>query len=115
MGTRSESFEYLFTTIDHFIDENNITKIDAIKFDVDSYDFEVLQGAINTIKRFDPYIIIEINNEALSKRGFSEIDVFKWLYSEAEYRTTCIFDEENYLSKQNLNINDNSYPNVWSL
>jgi len=78
----AETLECPFTTIDQFIEENNITKIDAIKIDVDSYDFEVLQGAINTIRRFNPFIMVEIANKTLQKRGFSTREVYEWLYND---------------------------------
>ena len=112
---KAESLECPFTTIDSFVEENNITRIDAIKIDVDSYDYEVLQGAVNTLKRFNPFVMVEIADKTLSKRGFSTGEVYEWLYNEAGYRTTCIFDGENYLFKQNLDAKDIPYPNVWSL
>jgi FkbM family methyltransferase len=118
-GQEAETLECPFTTIDQFVEENNITKIDAIKIDVDSYDFEVLQGAINTIKRFNPFVMVEINNKTLNKRGISTREVYEWLYKKnGGYRTTCIFDEENHLFKHNIqdpDANDISYPNVWHL
>ena len=111
---KAESLECPFTTIDQFIEDNNITRIDAIKIDVDSYDFEVLQGAINSLKRFNPFVMVEIADKTLSKRGFSTGEVYEWLY-RVGYHTTCIFDGENHLLKQNLDAKEISYPNVWHL
>ena len=116
-GQEAETLECPFTTIDQFVEKNNITKIDAIKIDTDSYDFEVLQGAINTIRRLNPFVMVEINNKTLSKRGITTREVYEWLY-EVGYRTTCIFDKENHLlkhNKQNPDVNDTPYPNVWHL
>lgn len=41
------------------IDEFNLSDIDYIKIDVDGYELNVLQGAVNTIKKYSPLIIAE--------------------------------------------------------
>lgn len=56
--------EFEFTTLNDYIKE----KIDFIKIDVDSFDFEVLQGATQIMKTFSPMILVELNN-ALTLRG----------------------------------------------
>ncbi len=102
-GTPAESADYLFTTVDEFIRENRIDRVDAIKIDVDSFDFEVLLGAEETILRFDPYIMVEVNDGALSKRGFSAQDILQWAIKKG-YSVASIYDKENYLLKREAAI-----------
>jgi len=102
-GNKPENLEYIFTTIDDFVDLAELDKVDAIKIDVDSFDFEVLQGAEKTLLRLDPYVMLEINQGALAKRNISPLQVFSWLY-ERGYTTAEIFDDENYLLKKQKDI-----------
>ena len=56
----SELFK--LTTIDKFVKENNIEKIDWIKIDVEGAEENVIDGGINSIKQFRPNLIIECHN-----------------------------------------------------
>lgn len=63
------------------IDKCNFKNVDLIKVDVEGEEFSVLKGAIKTIKRDKPFIIIERNdefkkiNQWITKLGFySKID-----------------------------------------
>lgn len=78
-GQSPEKQIYSFTTIDEYCDQNNIQKLDLIKIDVDSYDFEVLKGAINTLQTLKPIISIELTDNALELRNTNTKEVFKWL------------------------------------
>jgi FkbM family methyltransferase len=54
------------TSIDLFVVENKINKIDFIKIDTEGFEFEVLIGAKNTIKNLKPkFIQIEMNYHQL--------------------------------------------------
>jgi FkbM family methyltransferase len=46
---------YLKTLDDYIIDN-----IDFIKIDVEGYEYKVLKGGFNTIKKFKPYLLIEV-------------------------------------------------------
>ena len=102
-GREAERKIYPFTTIDAFIYENGATRLDVIKIDVDSFDFEVLQGAEETLTRFDPFVMVEINTVALSKRDTTPNDVFAWL-REHGYANYHVFDGENYLLRRKNNF-----------
>jgi len=97
-GKEPESATYQFITIDDFVTEKNLSKLDAIKIDVDSYDFEVLQGAQKTLKKFNPWLIVELNH-ALSKRGQSNSEAFLWLHSQG-YNEALVIDHENFVLKK---------------
>lgn len=67
-----ELVEVNMTTIDKFIEENKIEKIDFIKADIEGAERSMLKGAKNTLKRFAPKLSIctyhlEDDKEVLEK------------------------------------------------
>jgi FkbM family methyltransferase len=99
-GREPERQEFEFTTIDDFVSEREISRLDALKIDVDSFDFEVLMGAERTLARFDPYVVVELN-DALSKRQHSNAEAFDWL-SKRGYSEARVLEYENYVLKRSL-------------
>jgi FkbM family methyltransferase len=61
------------------IDFLKLKKCDFIKIDVEGYELDVLKGAKNTIKKFKPKLLIEINNETLTRVGVDRKQIFEWL------------------------------------
>lgn len=97
-GGPPEVAAYPFMTLDDFVKQEKLTKLDAIKIDVDSYDFNVLRGAVNTMKEFNPYIMVELNY-ALAKQKQTAAQALAWL-SSIGYKSPPVFDGENYLLKR---------------
>ena len=65
------------TTIDKFVEENNIEKIDYIKMDVEGAERNILEGAIKTIKKFKPSLAIAIyHGGKLFMEDFYNIPIF---------------------------------------
>lgn len=62
------------TTLDSFVDHNEIEHIDIVKIDVEGHESNVLLGAKETIKRFKPLILVEVSNlepvKILKKHGY---------------------------------------------
>jgi FkbM family methyltransferase len=77
-GDEAEERVYPFMRLDDFVARNGIERLDCIKIDVDSFDFEVLQGATETIRALKPKIVVELN-DALARRNQSNVKVFEWL------------------------------------
>lgn len=74
------------TTIDMFCSESNITKIDLLKIDTEGYEFNVLNGAINTIKNnLINYIYFEFNITNTISKVFMK-DFIKLLPQYSFYR-----------------------------
>jgi hypothetical protein len=46
------------TTIDVFVEENNLTRVDFIKADIEGYERYMLEGAKETLKKFAPKLAI---------------------------------------------------------
>lgn len=97
-GQEPEETELAFTTVDVMTTRLDLQRLDCIKIDVDSYDFEVLQGAEETLARFDPWVVIELNH-ALSMRGQSVTAAMAWL-SEHGYRHSLILDQDNFVLRK---------------
>jgi FkbM family methyltransferase len=78
------------------IDLLNLDKLDFIKLDVEGYEIKIIEGAINTIRKYKPIITLEIYEDFTSKK-FSSIEnaniVFKILLDEG-YTITCIKDAD---------------------
>lgn len=68
------------TTIDIYVKENKI-KPDMIKIDVENTEIKVLQGAIKTIEKHKPKIVLETNKKScilfLTNRGYEVFDYSK--------------------------------------
>jgi FkbM family methyltransferase len=47
---------------DSVVEELRLKRVDAIKIDVEGAEIQVLKGAVNTITRFKPFIVIEVRN-----------------------------------------------------
>jgi len=101
-GNEPEKKEYEFTTTDRFIEINKIEKIDCIKIDVDSFDFEVLQGAEKTMEKFNPFIVVELNH-ALNRRNQSNMQALEWMMNRGYENAVCI-GYDNFVFKKNLSF-----------
>ncbi len=50
-------------TLDSYVKKNNLIRCDLIKIDVDGIELDILNGAKVIIKKFQPILIIETNND----------------------------------------------------
>lgn len=94
-GSEGELKTYPFYRLDDFIDERQPERVDCIKIDVDSYDFEVLRGAERTLLERDPVVVVELNH-ALAKRSQSAGEALAWLAGRG-YRNALVLDHDNFV------------------
>lgn len=59
----SRTYKVRCSTLDKYVFDNSITKLDFIKMDVEGMEESVLKGSINTIKRYRPSMYIEADRE----------------------------------------------------
>lgn len=97
-GGAPEELEYDFTTLDRFVEQQNVKRLDCIKIDVDSFDFEVLMGGEKTLERLDPWLVVELNH-ALGVRGHSNMAALSWLL-ERGYRHCLVLDFDNFVLRR---------------
>jgi FkbM family methyltransferase len=97
-GQDAEVEEFPFSTVDAEMRRLGWDRLDLLKIDTDSFDFEVLKGAAETLDRFNPFVLVEINH-ALAKRQQSVSGCLEWLAGQG-YEEAYILDEENFLLKR---------------
>jgi len=66
--------------IEDYIKNNNITKIDLMKIDVETYEYQVLDGMGKYLNQFRPIIIIEIINPVLGLEINSLFENLNYIY-----------------------------------
>jgi FkbM family methyltransferase len=83
------------TTIDQFVAENNLPRVDFIKIDTEGYEANILRGAVATIKKFKPVIAMSAYHNPNDKKDLPEIiksireDYICELHKEAEEDFIC--------------------------
>jgi hypothetical protein len=55
-----QSGETITTTIDSFVNEKKLSKVDFIKMDIEGAEMSALEGGIETIRKFRPKLAIAI-------------------------------------------------------
>jgi FkbM family methyltransferase len=80
-------------TLDSFVKEKNLEKIDFIKIDVEGYEIEVLKGGIETIKKFRPILGISLHNPFFEKeiRTIFEKEIKNYEIRKSEKDPSDIF------------------------
>lgn len=66
-------------TLDHYLQTHRIDRVDVLKIDAEGCDFEVLKGAVNTLKTHGPLLFVEFAERVLKKYGASSQDMLKFL------------------------------------
>jgi hypothetical protein len=66
-------------TLDHWIDSHRFENVALIKIDVEGYEYDVLAGALSTLKKFEPAIICELVETHQQRNHRSAREVFQLL------------------------------------
>lgn len=93
---------------DEWVNENNIQQIDFLKIDVEGFEWNVISGLNETIKRFHPAILIEWDLNYLEYSGKSKTDWQKFI----DDNTYKIFQVNRYELKEVSTIGDASEGNL---
>ena len=67
--------------LDEYVLQKGILKIDFVKIDVEGYETNVINGALETIKKYRPLLYIEICDENLKRAGSSSVNLIQLLKS----------------------------------
>ncbi len=83
------------TTVDAFVKEEALDKIDVIKMDVEGSELKVLKGAHDSIEKYRPALILGLNENALKVCGATieeiEREIFSLRYKAYELEDTPVF------------------------
>lgn len=74
-GEGSRRVTCRFTTLDEFVEENGIARIDFLKCDVEGAELRVLKGGMKSLVRFKPAIVIELLRKWSAAFGYHPNDV----------------------------------------
>lgn len=77
-------------TLDTFIEEYNIPKIDLLKIDVETHEPEVLMGYLKNLKLHRPSILIEVLTDEVGHRVNKIVDGLEYLYFNIDDKTGTI-------------------------
>jgi len=106
---RLNSIEVDVTSLDEFIEENKIRKIDFIKIDVEGYEPRVINGSKKLLKTFNPLLLLEIDPPLLIKAKSSVGEIEKSI-TDYGYKMFCA-KRDKLVPFCGLNNND-TYKNV---
>jgi FkbM family methyltransferase len=67
--------------LDSIVQESGVTRVDAIKIDVEGAEYLVLTGAQQTLDRFRPMVLVEIVEHQLRAMGTSSAEVKAMLHA----------------------------------
>jgi hypothetical protein len=68
-------------TLDAFVEENNVPRVDILKIDVEGAEVSLLRGAEQSIRRFRPVIMLEMNVATLHRFSRTPADIVSLLGS----------------------------------
>jgi FkbM family methyltransferase len=71
----------VLTTIDLFVAERRISRLDFVKVDVEGWEVQCLRGASQTLPRFLPTLMLELNDTFLMRSGSKPAEVFDPLHA----------------------------------
>jgi FkbM family methyltransferase len=91
-------------SLDEWLEDRNLTKIDFIKIDIDGHEPLFLQGAWNALDRYNPTILLEVSHPHYLDAGFTAWDFYDLLKGRGyriyfEDKLTEITTKEDFLIK----------------
>lgn len=69
------------TTIDLFVTENQIDRLDFIKADIEGWEYHMLRGGLGAIKTHKPALFLEVATDSLKRAGSEPADIWNLLCS----------------------------------
>jgi hypothetical protein len=56
-------------SLDSYVEGKGIEKLDFIKLDTDGFEYQIIKGGFNTLKKFKPIMVVEFNKKSLENGG----------------------------------------------
>jgi FkbM family methyltransferase len=99
-----QAIEVDVNTVDDFVKERNIPKVDFMKVDVEGAEFRLLKGARQTIMKHKPRMILALHPFAINNLGDSLPEIFD-LLTEFGYRIrheNTVLNKQAFIEKKDL-------------
>jgi len=77
------------TTLDKFVEKQNLHKLDFIKIDAEGWEEYILKGTAHILKKFKPALFVELNPKNIKHQSMPLNDIIKWL-QDFGYKSYCI-------------------------
>lgn len=90
-------------TLDAFVEEEEIDRIDVIKMDIEGSELKALNGARNTIERHRPALIVGVNENSLRASNASIKEIEKTL-KELRYKMYYLIEKPFFALKEVANL-----------
>jgi len=84
------------SSLDNIIHEMDLESIFAIKVDIEGLEADFLKGAINTIKKYMPILVMELDDLLLQRSGSSKEIALKYIH-ELGYETVLVENSRDYV------------------
>jgi FkbM family methyltransferase len=78
-GPDRDGIPVTVTTLDDFVRDLGIERVDVLKVDVEGFEMNVLRGAEATVTRFKPRMFVEIDDDNLRQQESSARELVGWL------------------------------------
>ena len=85
------------TSLDIFLYDHNIPRIDLIKVDIEGGEFNFLKGAVNSLNKYKPLLILEVTENLLQRSNTSKLEIEFFLKSSG-YRLAGIVKSNDVLA-----------------
>lgn len=70
---KTESYKVEACTIDDFVEENSIHRIDLIKLDIEGGELSAIRGMLKTLGSFQPIILLELDEQLLGRKNKEQV------------------------------------------
>jgi FkbM family methyltransferase len=84
-GESTRTCQATMTTLDSFVEENKLSKVDFIKMDIEGAELNALKGAHELLEKFKPTILLEVCRETCERFEYTVNDLWD-LLSQYGYR-----------------------------
>lgn len=81
------SIDVEVTSVDAFVREKNINRLDFIKIDVEGAEYDTLQGAAETLRNLRPTCIVAIHPEPIQAKGDRLEDIYDFIIDKGYHVT----------------------------
>jgi len=75
--------------LDDYVTARNLNRLDIIKIDIEGAELNALRGAVGTLRRFRPLVLMEVDLDNLSRAGSTPVEVLEF-WHDLNYRVKRI-------------------------
>jgi FkbM family methyltransferase len=78
-GQRAMDQTVCLMTLDDFVEERRVERLDFVKADIEGWELRALEGGSATLRRFRPALLLEVDARFLARAGDTPQALFAWL------------------------------------